>query len=111
MPNVGGLVISNLNATSTMPLRHSNIMHSRHRLDSRFFLLQAIRTENPEMNLSIDRGGIFENRWPVNIPICEDCPRVGRGGDKTGWSLRAREFRNGRRLTFRARDARLTGTV
>src|SRR6266480_3738689 len=78
MPNVGGLVISNLNATSTMPLRHSNIMHSRHWLDSRFLLLHAIRTENPEMNLSIDRGGIFENRWPVNIPICEDRPRVAR---------------------------------
>jgi hypothetical protein len=92
MPNVGGLAISNLNATNTMPLRHCNIMHSRHRFDSRFFLLQAICTKNPEMNLSIDRGGIFENRWPVNIPIREDRPRVARDGEKTRWTMKARQF-------------------
>jgi len=38
---------------------------------------------NPEMNLSIDGRGIFENRWPVNIPICKNCPRVARNGEKT----------------------------
>src|SRR5882762_3546086 len=92
MPNVGGLVISNLNATSTMPLRHCNIMHSRHRFDSRFFLFQAICTVKSEMNLSIDRRGTFENRWPVNIPIGEDCPRVARDGKKTRWTMKARQF-------------------
>src|SRR6266446_6092652 len=92
MPNVSGLVISDLNATSTMPLRHCKIMHSRHRFDSRFFLCQVICTVNPEMNLSINRHGIFENRWPVNIPICEDRPRVARDDEKTRWTMKAPQF-------------------
>jgi hypothetical protein len=69
-------------------------MHSRHRFDSRFLFLQAIWTVNPEMNLSIDRRGIFENRWPVNIPICEDRPRVARDGEKTRWTMKAQRFQS-----------------
>jgi len=67
-------------------------MHSRHRFDSHFFLRQAICTVNPEMNLLINRRDIFENRRPVNIPICEDCPRIARNGDKTRWTLKAWQF-------------------
>jgi hypothetical protein len=58
-------------------------MQSRHRFDSRFFLLETVCAMIPQMNLSIDRRGIFENGWPVNIPICENSPRVARNGEKT----------------------------
>src|SRR5438094_9362216 len=92
MPNVSRLVITNLHAASTMPLAHRNLMHSRYRFDSHFFLRQAICTVNPEMNLPINRRDIFENRRPVNIPICEDCPRIARNGDKTRWTLKAWQF-------------------
>src|SRR4029453_16742843 len=115
MPNVSGLVISDLNATSTMPLQHCNIMYSRHRFDSSFFFLQPICTVNPEMNLSIDRRSIFENRWPVNIPICEDRPRIARNGDKTRWATKVRQFQTAAQslwlLIFRERDDRFPGNV
>jgi hypothetical protein len=67
-------------------------MRSRQRFDSGFFLLQAICTLDPEMDLSIDRRGIFENRWPVNIPICEDGPWIARDREKTGWTMKTQQF-------------------
>src|SRR4051812_16679763 len=92
MPIVSRLEISNLHANSTMPLGHCNLMHSRHRVDRPYFLRPATCTVSPEMDLSINRRGIFENRWPVNIPICEDWPRIARNGDKTRWTMKARQF-------------------
>src|SRR6266511_3705585 len=115
MPDVSVLVISDLNATSAMPLRHCHIMHSRHRFDSRFFLLQPVPTMNPEMNLSIDRRGVFEDRRPIYIPIREDCPWVARNGEETRWTMKARQFRAVAQsellLIFRERDDRFPGNV
>jgi hypothetical protein len=67
-------------------------MHSGHRFDGSFFLLQAICTVNAEMNLPIDRHAAFENRWPLNTPICEDRPRVARDGEEMRWTMKARQF-------------------
>jgi hypothetical protein len=67
-------------------------MHSGHRFDSYTFFLDTVCTMNPEMNLSIDWRGIFENRWPVNNPIREDCPWIARDGEKARWTIKARQL-------------------
>src|SRR5581483_3692687 len=115
MPDVSRLVISNLNAARMTPSRQSEIMHSRHRFDSGFFFLQTIRTMNPEMKLSIGWWRVFEDRGPLNIPICKDCPRIAGHGAKTRWTIKTGQsqalLQSVGLLRFHERHDRFPGNV
>ena len=78
MPNIGRLIVTNLNTICAARLRNGEVTIAGHRLDccARFF--DPAPAAHPEMNLSIHRRGFGKDCWPINIPISENGVWIAR---------------------------------
>src|SRR6266542_6690989 len=91
MPDIGRLIISDLNMVKSMRFRCFDIMDPRHRLDSRTFFFETVCAIHPKMNLSIHGHRFFKHREPIDIPANEDGARIACDGERDWWTIDSRQ--------------------